>query len=36
MEEIVHIIPLASEIDMAVKPFDKMRLIKSTSCIPNT
>lgn len=28
MEEIVHIIPLASEIDMAVKPFDKMRANK--------
>jgi hypothetical protein len=28
VEEIVHIIPLASEIDMAVKPFDKMRANK--------
>lgn len=28
MEEIIHIIPLAYEIDMAVKPFDKMRANK--------
>lgn len=28
MEEIVHIIPLAFEIDMAVKPFEKMRANK--------